>query len=290
MMLWFDRLFPPAMILFPALITLFVRRHPAVGGARAARLPRALWSATAFALLVHVAAQAAYERGAVFSASGHGVWTLLFTMASFMSLWFGLAVRVLAARDPGWRNANGPSRTTRSASLVPRHEASPAPTVLVALGWALYAVYIAATGWAIAESTHALALLAGAIFWPGFAWGARASRLESEPRDAAGSPGLAAAYAALRRVKVVGFLLCGIAGSVLFATTAVLVVLAPEGAAYVGGFGGAAVGLCGGALGTLVSIRRARIQARLVELEGRAEGPAAPTDRSTDGGLASPAG
>ena len=77
-------------------------------------------------------------------------------------------------------------------------------------------------------------------------------------------------------MKASGFLICGMAGSLIFTLTSLLVVLRPEDAGYVGGLGGAAVGIFGGVFGTVASMRRARILSRLAELEN-ADGPAAAT-------------
>ncbi|RKY20710.1 MAG: hypothetical protein DRQ55_06765 [Planctomycetota bacterium] len=265
-MLWFDRLYPAFMLAFPALFTLFVGPREGGDEALARRLRRGLLLATVAALVVHVGVQMVYERRGLPNAALHQVWVVVFPMLGFMLLWFGLAGRVLAARNPGWRNVHEAAGPTRSASLTPRHAPHAEPSPLLVLGWALYAGCVALTGWAVYTSANPLPLL-GLMFWPGFVWGARASRLESEPLDRAGSAALAAEYAAFRRFKAAGFVLCGMAGSVVFAGTAVLMVVRPQWAGLAGGFGGAAVGLLGGIFGTLASVRRARINAHLQQLE-----------------------
>ncbi len=278
MMLWFDRLYPPLMLLFPALISLFARSNSTSSPKpdRTRRLTRALWAATLVALAIHVGTQAVYEVAGYPGAAVHRIWVILFPMSGFFVLWFGVAARMLAARDPGWLNTNDSARTTRSASLVPRNLENPSPKALLVVGWLLYVAGLGAGAYATSVSTQALIVLPGLLMWPGFVWGVRAMHNEGEPRDAAGSPELAVQYAALRRWKASGFLVCGMAGSMVFAATGLLVALRPESAGYLGGLGGAAVGVLGGAFGTVASIRRARILSRLAELEEAGSSRAAP--------------
>jgi hypothetical protein len=271
MMLWFDRLFPVLMLLFPALFTLFVKVQPGGDETRARQLAAGLWMATLVGLALHAGVQIAHETTGSIPVHLHRAWIVVFPMIGFMLLWFGLAGRVLAARHPGWRNTNDETRTTRAASLAPRHEDVPEPQGLLLAGWCLYGLCVAATAWAIWESGNPLPIL-GLMFWPCFVWGAKASRLEPEPMDVSGSPELEAEYAAFRRFRSSGFVLCGMAGGLLFAGTAVLMVLRPEWAGFVGGVGGASVGIIGGVFGSLASVRRARIQSRLRDLESGANG------------------
>lgn len=263
-MTWFDRLFPAFMLTFPALFTLCVRPQAGADLAAArAKLP-ALWIATGLLVVLHGALQAGFEQGHI-GVGLHRALVVGLPLIGFFPLWFGLAGPILAARHPGWRGAPAAGATLRAASLVPRDQGGALPRGAWVLGWVLYAAGVAVTVWSIVAGGKSLILL-GLSFWPLFAWSARYSRLEAEPRDLHGSAELAEAWAAFRRFRELGFLACGAAGSAVFAVTGVLIERAPEHAALVGGLGGGAVGLVGAIFGTAASLRRAKVAALLARL------------------------
>jgi len=217
---------------------------------------------------VHVVVQALSESADSPSFGLMQGWSTVFPMGGFFALWFGFAGPALAARHPGWRNQSTTEQPVRTVSLEPRDRGPILPTGAWVFAWACYAACVAATVWAVITTSNPLSVL-GLLFFPGFAWGAHMARSEPEPRDADDSPDLAEAYAALGRFKAWGFLVGGLAGSIVFSATAILMVKAPGSAGLIGGLGGALVGLGGGVFGTLASVRRAAIQRLIAE---RSEG------------------
>ena len=265
-MLWFDRLYPACLILAPALVALCVKAvDEQRDRARERALVVRLWGFTVAALSVHVALQLAFDGGLLEQQGLRRGFTTAFPLLTFFPLWFACASPLLALRNPGWRAAQALQPVQRSASLAPRHTHDPVSRGTWVAGWTVFAGCVAGTIWAVVQAGHPLLLL-GLAFWPAFAAGARASRLESEPRDAAGSPELAAAWAGYRSFRAHAFLVCGSGGSLMFASAGVLMAVRPEAAGLVGGLGGALVGVAGGVFGTLASFKRARIQRLLAEL------------------------
>lgn len=266
-MVWFDRLFPVFMLAFPAVFTLFVRATEDANRPRCALLARRLWLATTALLLLHVAVQVGFETGVLSSRDDlRSGFSQMLSVVGFFPLWFVLAAPLLAARHPGWRGTQGADKPVRAASLTPRHLHDPVPTAVWVMCWLIFAGCVGVTLWSVIQTGNPIVLVS-LIFWPGFAWGARVTLTEGEPRDAAGSPELAAAWDDYRRFRAYGFLGCGLSGGLLFSATAVLMVMAPESAGLVGGIGGASVGLLGGIFGTVASVRRARVNALLATLD-----------------------
>lgn len=275
-MLWFHRLFPAAMFLWPAALVLCLRPHPTRALAEAPERSRRVLAATAVALLVHAVVRATIERSTSLPAFWGVGWTPFAATFGSMLLWFRFAVPALAARQPGWSAEAGverpearPGPSVRAASLEPRHRADPVPLGAWVAGWALCVLAAGASVWAILRGVSP-ALLAGLCFWL-FAGplGARASLLEPEPMDERGSPELREAYARLRALRSWGFFWFGLLGTLFFAGVAVATALEPRAAALAGGIGGAAFGLLGAAFGTLASLRRARIESLRQELGAR---------------------
>lgn len=261
-MLWFDRIFPAAMVLWPALFTLFVKRRAHATPDSSERATR-LWIATAVALALHAAMQTWLEgRAPEHLALARG-WPTGYAVCASMLLWFRFAMPAIAARDAGWRAPEGAEE--RRASLTPRHVHHPVPRGAWLAGWTLFALCAGVQVWAMTRGAHPVLLL-GLTWWIFMAhFGARHAVLEPEPLDSAGSPELAASYASARHLKAWGFYALGLAGTLAFALVSALVVLDPRTAGFVGAAFGTALGLAGALFGTVASIRRARANRLLYE-------------------------
>jgi hypothetical protein len=215
----------------------------------------------------------------------------------FFPLWFGLAMPLIRAKNPGWGLANqealGGSGAVRTASLVNRERESPVTRAM----WAMAVVAHIAGIAAIAarglmpfpmESSGAgdeAAATAQRLQWQlflglsclgpiGLLWlpqMLRAMRTEPEPMDAAGSRELADLYAAQRRRRVLGmFWINGVAGPLAIAGTFALAVWFPNLGGWwgvVGGVGGSVVGIGGAIFGVRMSAERARIAEVRARLE-----------------------
>jgi hypothetical protein len=216
-------------------------------------------------------------------------WATFLSWPLFFPLWFGLAMPLIRAKNPGWglaeQDALGGSGAVRTASLVNRERESPVTRAM----WALAIVANAAGTAAIAarglmpfpmESSaagDAAAAAAQRLQWQlflglsclgpiGLLWLPqilRSMRSEPEPMDAAGSRELADLYAAQRRRRVLGmFWLNGVAGPLAIAGTFALAVWFPNLGGWwgvVGGVAGSAVGIVGAIFGVRMSAERARI-------------------------------
>lgn len=275
--MWFLRLFPAFMILFPLAYTLFAGKHPDRANDDAAQRMRRLVVVTAVLLAVHVAVMVLLGNDPDRFRVLRQAWPVGFGTGMFFVVWFGFAMPALQARQPGYRpmpHAGSPE-PVRSASLTPRDTNIPLPRGAWVLGWTLFGLCVGATVWAIVKGAPALLLL-GWGFWLGMGvFGTRASQVEPEPMDASGSPELAEAWASLRRFKAWSFWALGLVGSMGFACVAVLTVFRPDIAGISGGVLGTAAGVTGGIIGTMGSVRRARVNALLQELGAReAERPA----------------
>jgi hypothetical protein len=215
----------------------------------------------------------------------------------FFPLWFGFAMPLIRAKNPGWglakQEALGGSGAVRTASLVNRERESPVTRAM----WAMAVVANLAGIAAIAarglmpfpmESSGAgdeAAAAAQRLQWQlflglsclgpiGLLWlpkMLRAMRTEPEPMDAAGSRELADLYAAQRRRRVLGmFWINGVAGPLAIAGTFALAVWFPDLGGWwgvVGGVGGSVVGIGGGIFGVRMSAERAKIAEVRTRLE-----------------------
>jgi hypothetical protein len=224
-------------------------------------------------------------------------WATFFSWPLFFPLWFGLAMPLIRAKNPGWGLANqealGGSGAVRTASLVNRERESPVTRAM----WAMAVVAHIAGIAAIAarglmpfpmESSGAgdeAAATAQRLQWQlflglsclgpiGLLWlpqMLRAMRTEPEPMDAAGSRELADLYAAQRRRRVLGmFWINGVAGPLAIAGTFALAVWFPNLGGWwgvVGGVGGSVVGIGGAIFGVRMSAERARIAEVRARLE-----------------------
>jgi hypothetical protein len=281
-MLWFDRLFPVFMLSFPAAFVLGVRAHARFALDTTPRLRRRVFRATAIGLVVHLAVQLALEVMQAERTGLRAAWTVLCATGGSLWLWFGFALPALAAAHPGWRSPHGmpepASDATRGgspgavrvASLAPRDRGGEIPASVWWTCWIIVAACSVAIAWAVGQGVSSVLLL-GLGFWFGMAvFGTRKAPLEAEPRDAGGSPELAAAYASLRRFKVWCWLWMGLIGTLTFAVVGVVAAIEPRSAGWLGAVLGTSFGVAGGVFGVVASIRRARIHARLAELEADA--------------------
>jgi hypothetical protein len=276
-MIWFLRLFPAFMILFPLGFTLFAGRHPERASDEGTQLMRRLWSVTLAAITIHIAVVALTETDPEAWRLLRAAWPVGFGTGSFMVIWFGFAMKALQARQPGYRNLPNPGspEPVRSASLTPRDTTSPVPRGAWFAGWAVFGLCAGATGWALLQGVPSMLIL-GLAFWLGMGvFGSQASLTEAEPMDTAGSPELAEAWGRLRSFKAWCFYGMGLIGTIGFAAVAVITVFAPGVAGMSGAIFGTAGGIAGGVFGTMASVRRARVNALLQELGTReANGPA----------------
>jgi hypothetical protein len=272
-MIWFNRLFPPFMVLFPLVFVLCTRAHPKRARDDAPRRMQRLWLVTLIALALHLVVQPWLESNPGSLEVLRRAWPLVLGTGGFMMIWFAFAMPALQAKHPGWRNLpnQGSPEPVRSASLTPRNTTSPISRGTWIMGWTLFGLCTGAIGWAITEGAPSVLLLSIA-WWLGFSvYGSRASQVEAEPMDAAGSPELAEAWASLRSFKAWCFFSIGLLAMLGFAAVAVVTVYAPQSAGMSGAVLGTAGGIAGGVFGTVASIRRARINALLQEL-GEREG------------------
>jgi len=261
-MIWFQRLFPVFMVLWPAAFSVFVEPHRDAD-ARAPVLARRLWLATLAALLVHAGVQAWIEAALPPQHWLRSGWPTAYAVSASMILWFGFGVPALVARDPGWRAPR--AAPERSAALAPRHLHHPVPRAAWVAGWIVFALCAGASLWAVLAGAHA-AILLGLAWWVFMAgFGARRTVLEAEPLDREGTPELARQYAALRAFKAWCFYALGLAGTVCFSAVALLTVAHPPLAGWAGAALGTTLGLFGAVFGTLASVRRARANRLLHE-------------------------
>jgi hypothetical protein len=216
-------------------------------------------------------------------------WATFLSWPLFFPLWFGLAMPLIRAKNPGWglakQDALGGSGAVRTASLVNRERESPVTRAM----WAVAIVANVAGIAAIAarglmpfpmESSGAgdeAAAAAQRLQWQlflglsclgpiGLLWLPqilRSMRTEPEPMDSAGSRELADLYAVQRRRRVLGmFWINGVAGPLAIAGTFALAVWFPDLGGWwgvVGGVGGTTVGVGGAIFGVRMSAERARI-------------------------------
>lgn len=270
-MIWFERLFPLVMVLWPAAVLACVRPLPGKVRPDAAVLARRAWLGTLAAVVVVGLCQWAAEAGLDGTpVLAHG-WRVAVPLTFSFLLWFRLCMPALRARHPGWGDPTARTTGQRSASLTPRHVRPELPGwawVLGALIWVASSVVLVR---AVVADAASPALLVALLPYPGFALGARQVRAEAEPRDAADSPELVAAYASLRRFRAWSFWWVGVLMTLAFAAMALSLHHSWLDSGVLGAVLGAGVGLLGAFLGCVASVRRARVNALLAELES-AEG------------------
>lgn len=254
----FDTGFTLAMILFPAVFTLFVKQRSTdpVAIALNRKLNRGLWFATALAVGVYALLYRWQPAVAYF------MWL------AFFPLWFLLAMPVLNTRNAGWQQ---PQRSAmRSASLLRRDQLPPGLRVgwlLLTLAWILL---LAASVYGLlrdaAGSTHwwllAFNLVAGAELWL-LHWSMRRSLIEPEPAVPDESDELRAAREDFRQFKLLGWFAIAAVMMLIFSLPPLLLIWLGVDVLtlviIIGAGGGTLVGIGGGVFGTIASIKRARI-------------------------------
>ncbi|MCE9618478.1 MAG: hypothetical protein K8R92_01035 [Planctomycetes bacterium] len=294
-MRWFDLFFPVAMIAFPLVFVLCSPRGPADAVttdslARARGLALALLVATIICLGGHLLLWLGHVR------------FLFIDFCFFFPLWFGIAMPALAARNPDLAHAHPVGSTVRRASLVPRDQSPLAPRSLWTLSIALGAACL--LGIALRPWSASFAAFFEAIGLPGpgpFDEAAQSLwlkalaiqvtlltltftvlhgslgmlRREPEPLDARSSPELVRSYAALRQFKAHAMmLLFGVGGNLFFGLAMVALAWVAPGSreqtmvlAIGGATAGSLLGIGGGIIGTVASMRRARINALIRSLD-----------------------
>ena len=275
-MLWFHRLFPPALMLTAVVFTHLVKRRPGKQTPDERPLLLRLWIATALFIGLHVIVETLLESTLPTGAALRNLWPTLIAVVGCVSLWTHFAGPALAAREPGYRPLPieppaddeveaAPGPAVRSASLRARHDVAEISPRTWALGWGTFGLSAVATAWAVAEGAHP-AMLLGLGWWLLMSfWGARATRMEPEPMDPAGSPELAASYATNRAFRSWIFFALGLSGTVGYACIAVTLLAWPAAASMLGAVIGSSLGIAGGVFGIVASVHRAKAQALLHE-------------------------
>lgn len=267
---WFDQLFPPLMILSPALMSLAFRanREVEIDRSKVRRSTILLWLGTCIALVL--ARLAWLWPGAPWA---RFAWVLVAPL-------FPLLMPLLIAKNPDF-NTQLAAGTVRSAPLGNRQRLQPVPSWWWLAGWAVWSACLICVlarlltpgdPWASWPWPIALSVLAtqGPILLGVGHWSVRMVLGESEPMDARNSPTLAREYEALRRARSRGIaafaLLMTLVTSVLALAFAWLEPT-PIWGLYGGGLG-AALGVGGAAFGTVCTVRRLQINSLLRRLSG----------------------
>lgn len=263
-MIWFDRLFPVFMLLWPVVFVHCVRVHPTRAEPdhreAAARL---LWLSLAAVALFGVG-QLVLEAVSEQRTGLRAGWPLLNATAVSMLLFFVWGRPALTKRSPGWGTSVG-TTPVRSASLTPRDFGPALPGWAMPAGWLVFAACLAVMIWTLTEGVRPV-IMVGLMAWPFMTLGLRRVALEPEPLDPGGSPELLAAYATSRSLKAWGFWCLGLCMTLLFTVVAAISLSAPMTAGLIGGLAGSALGIAGGAFGVCASLARARINERLQDL------------------------
>lgn len=262
-MVWFQRLFPALMLLWPALCAQLLRPRRAASGAGGLLV---VWLATAAFLLVHGVVQFWLERAQPMGSRLRIGYPIFMAVLGGSVLWFGFALRALAEMRPGLTASEPrPEGDLRTASLVARHRQNPVPPVAWVIGWAVFVLSVGAMVWAMTRGAP-VGLIAGTAFWLfSGPLAARMSLTEPEPLDRYGSRELTEAYERMRSFKVWVFYWMGLTGTLVFAMVTVVMAVRPEIGGWLGAIFGTSLGIAGGIVGMMGGIRRARI----VELRHR---------------------
>ena len=264
-MIWFDRLFPVLMLGHPLVFALLIKtKETGAGDQEVSRLIRRLVVATVFALTLHVAVQIALETTRADRDVLRAGWPVLISVLGCNLLWVLFAGRAMAAKNAAWGGNVVRETPQRSASLAPRHLADPIRPRAWFAGWIVFALCALVTAWSIAAGAPLLLLL-GLGWWIGMAVaGAKQNLVEAEPRDASGSMAVADAYRSLRAFRSWCFYWLGLAGTIVFALTAAMVLVWPGASGVLGGVLGTGLGIAGALFGVLASFRRVRINELLL--------------------------
>lgn len=259
----FDVAFNVFMILFPAVFALCIRVKPDERGeeparpARIAILRRRLFAGTALVLLAfwllycYISTEVASY-----------MW-----ICSFL-LWFHLAMPLLQAKDPGWRPLQRP-QTVRGASLTRRDTPGPALRFGWLAAWLLWLIVLVATfaglvrGGSAAAWWMLLFTATGSCYLIGGPWALKQSLLEPEPMDAQASPELLAAWARLRRLKLLAWFGLAVGAMLVFSLPPLVIAWGGQAwlmaAIVIGAGGGALIGVLGGVFGVAADLQRTRI-------------------------------
>lgn len=294
-MRWFDLIFPVAMLAFPLVFLLLSPRGPGNAQNEALRnhargLTLLLAGLTVALITVHV----------LLWANNLGFARYMFV--GFFPLWFGLAMPALSARNPDFAAAHPTGTAVRRASLAPRDNTPLAPRWMWTLSALIGAAFVIGTAirpWGAAEfftdlfgspvaafegtvrSTWLRSMIVQissmALLFPMLFLCMNMVRREPEPLDARSSPELLESYASLRRFKAQAMLwLFGVGMNLLFGACFMLMAWLPSDSrtttyilAIGGGAAGSALGIAGGVIGTVASMRRARINALIRSLDAR---------------------
>jgi len=280
-MFWFDLLFPPAMILFPAVFALCVpKRGFSEADLKASRrLIRWLIGGTVGAILMWLAARMLFKPDVARLG-----WVLCFPLMT-------LAQQAIVKRNVDWSpptaRSGAAGSDVRSALLMDRAKRNPVRRGLWGVMWMIWSLAVAGvamrpalmpiesraewTRWGIALGCLIVVSLPLMLFLPALV---RASLREAEPMDPGGSAELARAYEQLRNFRAwVFFWMFGVFQPVLIGAAMIALAWLPDSvgsgaiAGLIGGGLGAAFGLVGAGFGIYAGIRRARINGLLRRLE-----------------------
>ena len=275
---WFQLIFPLVMILSPLAFVLISGTSPQASAA-GTPLMKAMWACTLGAVAVHLALWLT------------GIKDATFMGFAFMPLWFALAMPALMHRRPEWRRVYG-SSPERSATLTPRSQEPLLPRWLTQLpasvGLAGFVSVVTAIVMhrtqaspygpvdTVAIASAILLVIGGEVLVLGLIPAiTRAVRQMPEPEPAGGDASLREAYAKHRRFVACSMtLLFGVGMNALAGILASCLAWVPAAnplrltlLVACGAGGGTLLGLGGAAIGTISSLRRARIATQLRELE-----------------------
>ncbi len=282
-MIWYDRLFPPLMIILPLVMVLCVRPR-ATSEAQLARARRlTMW--LVIGTIAGLAVWLALYLWVIPEQARHMFWLALGPLMP-------LAMRIMPLKN---RDMGSPheGRTVRAASLASRAHASPVPrwawgvlwlVTVVCLGvmaarWTREMSDAAVFRWWVAFPIAAVLLPLEAALGP---WAIGMVLREPEPMDASDSDGLRKAYARHRNERAWAFYgLFLVMTLMIGAGNAVLVWIEPSSGmdrniGLWGGGVGAAIGMAGAGFGVWSGMRRARLNRMVRELDE--EAPNAPVE------------
>lgn len=272
-MTWFDRLFPPLMILMFPLMTLLVPNRAEspeqVARARRARMWMLLIATCSLLVFVGVYLGWGGERARM-------AWVLCFLQ---MPLW----QRYAQARDTSWGSPH--ATMTRTATLTDRSREVVVPMWpwLVAWGvWVVLVVLALVGGWRHELPTRLWYAVGVFLAIPPMAlavgpWLVRLVTYEPEPMDSAQTPALAEAYQRHRHARCWMFFALPVGFLLLFGGFAVVIAwfaTSPRAEQQIGLYGGilgAVFGIGGGIAGTIFGLWRAKLNrmARDLSADGR---------------------
>lgn len=283
--------FVPGMLLFPLIFVLAVptkvEEQVELETARSRQIVLAIFTLLAIGVWAGLTLIARQTGSILFDQFSRQSWLL------FFPLWFGIGMKALQAKNPAWVGTCQPlemhNSQVRTASLKPRNRENPIRTwhwVLMAVASLVPLIVLASRGafsfgpdgpaastarfrWALVTGVYGFCSL---ITLPIVPISVRKSLVEPEPLDPSGSPELEAMYRSERRKRILSlFWLLGVAQPLMIGTIMNATVWGTPASGrtlgMIGAIGGTTIGLAGGVIGTIATIRRVRIAEERARLE-----------------------